>query len=308
MAGGMRWEKLGRVFVADGQHDWMRTHAAWARAVHLRDDLFRVFFSVRDVRGRSHIAFLDMDVTNPGEILSLSEAPVLSPGAAGHFDDSGVIPCDVVWLGGRPALYYGGLSMRHDRCQCHCGLAYLDAELRTATRALTAPLLESNGSDPFGGGAVCVRHIQAGDAFHMWYESCTDIPAVPDGTVPRFAIKHAISPDGVRWNRLEEISIGDSGERSYVSNPSVVIVGNLFRMWYSYKRGDRYRIGYAESGDGGTWTRKDDRAGMTTSVNGWDSEDVEYPCVFTHGPDTYMLYNGNQYGRTGFGLARLARD
>ena len=61
-------------------------------------------------------------------------------------------------------------------------------------------------------------------------------------------------PDGVRWNRLDEVSIGDLSDRSYVSNPSVVIDENLFRMWYSYKTDGRSRIGYAESGDGGTWT------------------------------------------------------
>ena len=60
---------------------------------------------------------------------------------AGLFDDSGVISCGVAWLGDRSALYYAGLSVRHDdRNQCLCGLAYLDDNLRTATRALTAPL------------------------------------------------------------------------------------------------------------------------------------------------------------------------
>ena len=305
----MRWEKLGRVFVADRHHEWMLTHAAWPRALHLREDLFRVFFSARDERNRSHIAFVDIDIRNPAGILSVSEEPVLSPGAAGCFDESGVIPSGVVWLGGRPALYYAGLSLtQDDRYPWLCGLAWLDTDLRTATRALEGPLLERNEVDPFGGGVVCVRHQQARDMFHMWYESCAAWSSNPSGPIPRFVIKHAISPDGLRWNRLDQVSIGDSSDRSYVSNPSVVIDEKLFRMWYSYKTGDRYRIGYAESMDGGVWTRRDDRAGLTTSASGWDSEDVEYPSVFTHAADLYMLYNGNQYGRTGFGLARLARD
>jgi hypothetical protein len=32
---------------------------------------------------------------------------------------------------------------------------------------------------------------------------------------------------------------------------------------------------------------------------------VEYPWVFRHEGATYMLYNGNGYGRTGFGIAVL---
>ena len=72
-------------------------------------------------------------------------------------------------------------------------------------------------------------------------------------------------------------------------------------MWYSY-RGARYRIGYAESADGLTWTRHDDR-GLLPSGAGWDGDMVEYPWLFDWAGRTYMLYNGNDYGGTGIGLA-----
>jgi len=32
-----------------------------------------------------------------------------------------------------------------------------------------------------------------------------------------------------------------------------------------------------------------------------------YPYVFDHAGSRYMLYNGNGYGRTGFGIAILER-
>jgi hypothetical protein len=32
---------------------------------------------------------------------------------------------------------------------------------------------------------------------------------------------------------------------------------------------------------------------------------IEYPFVFDHKGQRYMLYNGNDYGKTGFGLAIL---
>ncbi len=78
-------------------------------------------------------------------------------------------------------------------------------------------------------------------------------------------------------------------------------------MWFCC-RGHRYRLGYAESHDGLTWQRNDERAGMTVSQTGWDSEMICYPFVFAHRGRTYMLYNGNGYGKTGFGLAELDRD
>ena len=70
-----------------------------------------------------------------------------------------------------------------------------------------------------------------------------------------------------------------------------------------------YRIGYAESPDGFAWTRRDDEAGIDVSSKGWDSEMVCYACVFAYGAREYMLYNGNGYGATGFGMAvRKRRD
>ena len=43
--------------------------------------------------------------------------------------------------------------------------------------------------------------------------------------------------------------------------------------------------------------------GLTAGEDGWESEMVEYPCVFEWNRRRYMLYNGNDYGRTGVGLA-----
>ena len=45
--------------------------------------------------------------------------------------------------------------------------------------------------------------------------------------------------------------------------------------------------------------------GIDVSKNGWDSEMICYPYVFDHKGKRYMLYNGNGYGKTGFGLAVL---
>jgi hypothetical protein len=42
--------------------------------------------------------------------------------------------------------------------------------------------------------------------------------------------------------------------------------------------------------------------------DGWDSEMIEYPFVFEHDGLRYMLYNGNGYGRSGFGLAVASRE
>jgi len=84
-------------------------------------------------------------------------------------------------------------------------------------------------------------------------------------------------------------------------------------MWFSY-RGSRsfrsdpaatYRIGYAESPDGVRWRRDDAEAGIGLSESGWDSLMIEYPFVYRHGGQTFLLYNGNGFGESGIGYAVL---
>lgn len=84
-------------------------------------------------------------------------------------------------------------------------------------------------------------------------------------------------------------------------------------MWYCYRgtkdyrtgRSQSYRIGYAESQDGIHWTRKDECVGIDVSENGWDSEMIAYPYIYKHMDTTYLFYNGNGFGKSGFGYAIL---
>ena len=49
-------------------------------------------------------------------------------------------------------------------------------------------------------------------------------------------------------------------------------------------------------------------SGIDVSKTGWDSEMICYPFVFEHKGNKYMLYNGNDYGKDGFGLAVLENN
>jgi hypothetical protein len=76
-----------------------------------------------------------------------------------------------------------------------------------------------------------------------------------------------------------------------------------YRMWFAV-RGEAYEIRVAESADGVHWTRQLE-GGLRGSGSGWDADMVEYPALFTYRGRQYMLFNGNDYGRTGVGLAVL---
>ena len=72
------------------------------------------------------------------------------------------------------------------------------------------------------------------------------------------------------------------------------------------KNRDRsYRIGHAYSDDLVNWTRDDGSMVVDVTEGDWDSDMLCYPHVFECDGNVYMLYNGNEFGRYGFGLAIL---
>ena len=81
------------------------------------------------------------------------------------------------------------------------------------------------------------------------------------------------------------------------------IIGKRKKSNYRTNTHNAYRIGYAESTDGIHWERKDHLSGIDVSVEGWDADMISYPCVFKKDEELVMLYNGNGFGKTGFGYA-----
>jgi hypothetical protein len=302
----MQWKKLGQVLSTPCDLGWIYSHAALLPFVESASGNHRVYFSARDSSGRGHIGSAHFDFAHPERLLRVDNAPVLRPGPLGAFDDNGVT---MTWLTihrDRYYLYYNGWSLGATvPYHIFVGLAISDDGASTFRRVSTAPLLERNDVDPFLTASPCV--IIEDNLWRMWYASCIGWSRTADHLLsPYIHIRYAESRDGVHWQRNGHVCIDfESEAESVISRPCVVKDESLYRMWYCYRQ-DVYRIGYAESRDGLTWERKDSEVGITASTDGWDSQMVMYPFVFDHDGHRYMLYNGNGYGRTGFGIAVLA--
>jgi hypothetical protein len=163
-----------------------------------------------------------------------------------------------------------------------------------------APLLERNAADPFltASPFVLIGHGR----WRMWYVSATEWRNTASGPRHHYHIRYAESSDGFLWHRDGRVAVDyDAEDEHAFARPWVVQDADQYRMWFAV-RGERYRIAAAESEDGVTWTRRD-TLGLSPGEHAWESEMVEYPCVFDWNGRRYMLYNGNDYGRTGVGLA-----
>lgn len=297
-----RWAKLGHLFVGAGQTEWMQTHAAVPFAECVGDDIFHVYFSTRDARQRSHTARLTLELAGTAaRVLDLAKEPVLAPGALGGFDDSGAMASWITEVGTDRYLYYIGWN-RGVTVPFHnsTGLA-ISRQGGPFERFAAGPILDRCVAEPYFATNPCV--LKDGDLWRMWYLSCVGWDDAGGAPRHRYHLKYAESGNGTDWHPDGTVAIDFVSPTEYaISRPCVIVENGLWRMWYSF-RGDKYRIGYAESEDGVHWTRLDHLAGISVSERGWDSESVEYSHVFAHGGAHFMLYNGNDFGRTGFGIA-----
>jgi hypothetical protein len=300
----MKWRKLGRIFEPRVLHPLMQSHAANPTVLPLGGSLIRVYFSSRASDRRASIGWAVFDLQKPeGGALEVSAEPVLIPGVIGAFDDSGVSMGCFARVDAELRMFYLGWNLGVTvPWRNSIGMALSRDGGLTFERHSPAPLLDRCHVDPFSISYPCVLK-RGDDDWLMWYGSNLTWGTGKQQDEMAHLIKVATSHDGIAWQRDGRIALPFNHPSEYaMSKPTVVRDGGLFRMWYSF-RGAAYRIGYAESHDGTSWTRMDDRAGITVSDEGWDDKTVEYPHVFDAAGARWMVYNGNGYGLTGFGLA-----
>lgn len=299
----MNWTKLGLVYTPTGTLSWARTHAWLPAPARLDGNRFRIFIGTRDSEGRTHTGYVDWDANDPATILGCSGAPVISPGPAGHFDESGALPSCLVEDEGRLLMYYTGRSegRRRPIFYSSIGLAISYDGGHTFSRGSAAPIMERSQHDPTLVASPCV--LREPGRWRMWYVSGLGWEEREDGPHSRYHVKYAESDDGVNWSRDGQVSLELKRGESNIARPCVMRDGGVYRAWYPYDAGQGYRIGYAESEDGVRFTRLDHLGGLDVSPAGWDSKATCYPWVVRVDARLYMLYNGNDFGREGFGIA-----
>lgn len=300
----MRWKKKGLIIEPQNKYEWWSSHAAVPVADKIGDDTYRVYFNGRNTQNKSQTGYAEININNPECLISLTTKPILRLGKIGCFDDSGVMISCIVHHNNEQYLYFSGWNIGVSvPFRNSIGLAISHDNGQSFIKYSDGPIMDRSVHDPFFATNPFVL-VESG-IWRMWYISCVDWKFDKNGSRHCYHIKYAESTDGIQWLRDGIICIDFKSDKEYaISRPCIVKDNGLYKMWYSY-RGDHYRIGYAESGDGIVWQRMDERAGIEVSDTGWDSEMVEYAFVFNNKGRHFMLYNGNDFGRTGIGIAEL---
>ena len=106
----IKWQKKGLVITPNPDIWWMRTHAMVPTPQHIRDSLYRIYFASRNDKNQSFIGYALIDMNEPETVLEYSNKAVLGPGRLGAFDDNGVMPSCLVFIGNDLLLYIIGFK------------------------------------------------------------------------------------------------------------------------------------------------------------------------------------------------------
>jgi len=301
---------MGLVVAPRVMEQWWYSHASYPTAFPRADGLVDVYFSVRDAGNNSSLAKLTIELNEDQfKIIDGPTGPLLSPGKRGAFDADGVSVTSLVERDDVIIAYYLGWSkgvsvpfsnfIGTATCKKEQGARF--------QRVSQAPSVGRSAIDPYSMGYPWV--IRAGDVYRMWYGS--HLCWGDEGLEMEHVIKEAVSNDGLSWTATGNIAVDldrNDPKEFAVSRPCVIAENDgSLSMWFA-RRCPGYELAFATSHDDGhTWLRHKHAIAWANESQPWDDIEQTYPCVFDHAGHRYLLYNGNGYGRSGFGLAILGK-
>jgi hypothetical protein len=315
----MKWKKLGKIF-DPLDHKWCDDFIGFAQSPQtiVFDNFVRVYFAIRkkDSNNKflSHIQYVDFEL-DMQTIRKVSNHPVFGPGKLGCFDEHGIFPLNPLRVKDKIYAYTNGWTRRVSvSVETGIGFAISTDNGETFERIGDGPIMGATTHEPVLVGDPFVKVFD--DVFHMWYLFGLGWKKYVDAQPERiYKIAHATSNDGINWKKEEGIKIIQDrlNEDECQALPSVIKHQDKYHMYFCYRssvdfrsnKKNGYRIGYAYSDDLTKWTRADELAGITVSENDWDSDMQCYPHIFSVNNKIYLLYNGNEFGKHGFGIAIL---
>lgn len=308
MSQPMVWRKDGLIASPMPTSGGPWSHAMIPTPVVL-DDRIRVYYSVRDKRGRGVPMYVDLDRGDPKHVLQASAEPLLAVGAPGAFDDNGVVPTSVVRApSGQWLMYYVGFELcTQVRYRLMTGLAVSDDGVHFERYQTTAILDRSPGEELFRCGPFVL--LENG-VFRLWYIAGNRWTEVGGKELPIYELRYLESEDGVRWGPRGQVvmELEDPDEHGF-GRPWVRPRLDGYEMFFSVRKRSvgAYRLAYALSRDGLRWERQDERLGLTVSTEpgAFDSQAICYGVPVTVDGRDLCFYNGNDFGLHGFAVATL---
>ena len=224
-----------------------------------------------------------------------SDAPCVSLGASGEFDDMHIFAPCVAFENGHYFLWYCGSRGEVADRVFHLGLATSNDGVRftkhpaspvyafgDGRRSVLTPTLLRHPD-----GSVC----REDGRLRMWF-AATDFPSA-NGL---HTLHETASVDGLSWTSPSAPLL----ENIYA--PTVIKEGDAYHIWYTDVATEPWTIRYAQSADGRNWEVTE--GAVLQLDQDWETSRLFYPTVLK-ADGLYMMWYGSYHGRskTALGLA-----
>lgn len=300
----MKWEHITVVNIKP-EFEWWKSHLSAPVPFILNENTVRVLFGAFDKDNVSRIGYVDLNI-DTFKIQQYSSKPLLDIGEDGTFDENGVHPMGVISHNGQLYLYYTGYQLgKKVPYYMFAGLAISNDGGHTFTRAQKYPVLDRTEE------GLCTRGGPTGfvenNKFMLWYAAGTKWDLVAGKLRPTYDVYFQESDDGINLSKSGHNCINyDPTYEHGLGRPQVLKAGKYYIMFHTIRTRDmKYSMGFATSLDGKNWIRRDKELGLKHGTEGWNSEMIYFPYFIKIKDDYFLFYNGNGFGKTGFGIEKL---
>ena len=226
-----------------------------------------------------------------------SSSQVLNVGGGGTWDDAHVYMSSMIKDNSTYKMWYVG----HDGTNTRIG--YATSNNGTSwTKYASNPVLNLGASGTWDDTNLqYLTVIKDESTYKMWYSG-------HDGT--KWRIGYATSSDGISWtkhasNPVIDLSTPGAWDDEGLLVNEVIKDGSVYKIWYSGSDGTNWRIGYATSSDGMSWTKHASNPVLNIGAGGtWDDLHAYLSSVLKDIDGTYkMWYSGHDGSNVRFGYA-----
>ena len=306
-----RWRKLGLSVEAPGA-GLMQSHAMLPSPLILADRI-RTYFAACDADLRGRIFYADLESTYPFKVITIRQDPVFSLGPVGAFDADGVNPSQIIERDGKLYMYYIGWQRISSEIPYTLlgGLAVSTDGGCSFSRVQDAPMLARNVEESCFRTAPFVWKTEK--QWRMLYIGGGEFFTGPGGKrLPRYALRYTESPDGLSWTGPSRVLLeprGSLGEIGFGRPVLTRTTGHIAELMISVRTTSGYSLCAAPFSPDTAIHPNDLRPILPLSREGWDSQMTCFGVTVEADGRELLFYNGNNFGRSGFGLAwRPARN
>ena len=300
----IRYSRLGRIFGPDSFASSQSpiTYTSNPVVIQMQNSIFRIYFNSRDSQNRSNVWSVDFDFESLKVIQNSLRVQIEIGINTPKYCRAGISLGSDFSLDNQRYIGFMGWYLP-DRAHWMGEIGRLEIDEAYNLELIDgSPWIGISKEDPISLSYPAIH--QTADGLDVWYGS-THTWDAGNGEMlhllERRRVTHEFGTEKIAGILPFELGIAQAFSRPAILNTDW---GTLFS--YSVRGNtDKYRIAFRSLNATYKSIQFGEPVSFLPSTEEWESEMVEYPYLVTYKGEVYMFYNGNRFGKSGVGLARI---